>query len=219
MKLSPRLTYIASFVTFDMIIADIGSDHGFLPYYLLDNKIVSKAYACDNKLGPYKNLLKTFDNKFNNQIEIKCSDGLNDLPNYVNTIIMTGMGGDLIIKLLSRNPNKLNNIKYLVLSPQSNIPIVRNFLINNGFKIVDEGLVKDDKIYHVIKCQKGSQNLNQNEIYFGPILLKRKNALFIKYYSDRLNEIESLLNKQLSNERFIELKHEFNLIKDVLNEN
>ena len=62
MKLSKRLSFIASFVDNHMIIADIGSDHGYLPYYLLENKIINKAYACDNKIGPYQNLLSTFNN-------------------------------------------------------------------------------------------------------------------------------------------------------------
>lgn len=218
MKLSPRLLYISSFISNDMIIADIGSDHGFLPYYLLENKIIKKAYACDNKIGPFNNLKNTFQNKFENQIEINLSDGLKNVPNYVNTIIMAGMGGDLIINLLKRDSIKLKNISYLVLSPQSNIPLVREYIINNGFQIIDEGLVIDDNIYSVIKCIKGNQQLNEKELYFGPILLKNKNEIFFKLYKKRIDEINNILTKNISKERCQELNNELNLIKGEINE-
>ena len=147
MKLSSRLLFVTRFIEKDMVIADIGSDHGFLPFYLLENNLITKAYACDNKIGPYNNLKKTFADYFPDKIELALNDGLNNLPSYVNCVIMTGMGGDLIIKLLSRDHQYLNNVNYLILSPQSNIPLVREYVSNNGFKIIDEGLVEDDKIY------------------------------------------------------------------------
>ena len=218
MKLSSRLLFVTRFIEKDMVIADIGSDHGFLPFYLLENNLITKAYACDNKIGPYNNLKKTFADHFPNKIELALNDGLNNLPSYVNCVIMTGMGGDLIIKLLSRDNQYLNNVNYLILSPQSNIPLVREYVSNNGFKIIDEGLVEDDKIYTVIKCQKGQQVLNQKELYFGPILVNNKDNLFMNLYSKRLDEIQELLNKNLSIERINQLTEEVNLIKEVLNE-
>ena len=119
---------------------------------------------------------------------------------------------------MSRDNQYLNNVNYLILSPQSNIPLVREYVSNNGFKIIDEGLVEDDKIYTVIKCQKGQQVLDQKELYFGPILVNNKDSLFMNLYSKRLDEIHQLLNKNLSIERINQLTEEVNLIKEVLNE-
>ena len=84
-QLSKRLLFIASFVTSNMRIGDIGSDHGYLPYYLLNEGKVNYAYACDNKKGPFENLSLTFKDKFNGKIHLALKDGLSDLPKEVNT--------------------------------------------------------------------------------------------------------------------------------------
>lgn len=219
MKISNRLIFISSFIDSNMIIADIGSDHGLLPYYLLENKKVDKIYACDNKKGPFENLKKTFDNKYKNQIEIKLADGLSNLPSYVNTVVMTGMGGDLIIKLLNRDKKYLKNIKYLILSPHSNIKLVREFMMGLGYKIIDEGIIFDDKFYHILKYEVGNESLSASELYFGPILLKNKNEIFYEFYNQKLNEIEYLINnKNLDKTKSNEFVKEIKLIKEEINE-
>ena len=212
MKLSKRLSFIASFVDNHMIIADIGSDHGYLPYYLLENKIINKAYACDNKIGPYQNLLSTFNNS-SFDIEISLKDGLNNLPDYVNALIITGMGGDLIIKILKRNFKYLKNIEYLILSPHSHFLEVRKYLSSIGYKIIDEGIIKDDKFYQVIKYQKGNETLNKIELMFGPILLQKKNVDYLNFYQEELSSINKLLSLNLPNERKNELLTKKELIE------
>ena len=207
MKLSKRLSFIASFVDNHMIIADIGSDHGYLPYYLLENKIINKAYACDNKIGPYQNLLSTFNNS-SFDIEISLKDGLNNLPDYVNTLIITGMGGDLIIKILKRDFKYLKNIEYLILSPHSHFLEVRKYLSSIG-----EGIIKDDKFYQVIKYQKGNETLNEIELMFGPILLQKKNVDYFNFYQEELSSINKLLSLNLPNERKNELLTKKELIE------
>lgn len=220
MNLSVRLSYIASFINSNMVIADIGSDHGFLPYYLLENKIIYKAYACDNKKGPFNNLKNTFKDCFKDQIELSLSDGLTNLPSYVNTIIMTGMGGDLIVKLLNRDKKYLSNIKYLILSPHSHIDNVRGFMMKIGYKLIDEGIVFDDKYYHILKYEIGNEYLSEKELYFGPILLKNKNELFKMFYNQKLNELLFLVNnKQLDENKKKNVLSEINLIKEEINEN
>ena len=203
MKLSKRLSFIASFINNNMIIAVIGSDHGYLPYYLLENKIIDKAYACDNKIGPYQNLLSTFNNS-SFDIEISLKDGLNNLPNYVNT---------LIIKILKRDFKYLKNIEYLILSPHSHFLEVRKYLSSIGYKIIDEGIIKDDKFYQVIKYQKGNEVLNEIELMFGPILLQKKNVDYLNFYQEELSSINKLLSLNLPNERKNELLKKKELIE------
>ena len=147
-KLSIRLKYIASFVSKDMIIGDIGSDHGYLPYYLLNNDIVSFIYASDNKKGPYNNLCNTLKS-FSDRCEVALKNGLDDLPSYVNTLTITGMGGDLIISILENGKKYLKNIDNMILSPQQNVEGVRRYLNSIGYKIIKEGIVFDDKYYNV----------------------------------------------------------------------
>src|SRR5690554_2779581 len=97
--LSPRLAAIAAFISSDDIVADIGSDHGKLPLYL--NELGhTYVYASENKSGPYNRLKKEIGTPLNGQIEVALKDGLNDLPPHINTVVIAGMGGELIGEIL-----------------------------------------------------------------------------------------------------------------------
>lgn len=215
--ISRRLAYIASFVSKDMLIADIGADHGFLTYYLLENNLVKFAYASDNKKGPFENLKATFFNADFNNYQLALKNGLDDLPEYVNAILICGMGGDLICEILKDNLDKLNHVDTLILSPHNNLENVRRFLNLINYKIVDEGIILDEKYYHVIKAIKGYQILSDKEYYFGPILLSKNDDLFNQYYIDKLNSLKNILNKDLSFKRKKEVEQEIDFIKEVIN--
>ena len=217
--ISKRLKAIASFVQSEMIIGDIGSDHGLLPAYLLENKLVSKVYASDNKRGPYLNLAKTLSSFDSKQYHIALEDGLNNLPDYVNTIILCGMGGDLIIDIIMK-ANNLNNIKYFILSPHNNIPKVRKFLNSLNYKIIDEKVVYDDKYYEIIKYQKGTEVLSEIDYEYGPINLKNKDETFINYYQEKLQKLLTIYsNNDISHDRKKQIEDEINKIRErVLNE-
>lgn len=196
MILSKRLEYISSFVDHNSFVADIGSDHGYLPYYLLEHNIAKKIYASDNKKGPFNNLKNTFLNVNKELYNLDLVSGIKNLPNDVDVLLITGMGGDLIIKILEDNFNKLENVNKIILSPQSHLEKVRFFMMNKGYKLIDEGIVFDDKYYHVLKYIKGQENLNELEIEYGPILLKRKDKLFIEYLNKCLNKLDKILFKE-----------------------
>lgn len=217
--LSKRLEFIASFVDEGMLIGDIGSDHGYLPLYLLENDKVDYIYACDNKKGPYHNLTKAFLNIDKKKYDIALEDGINHLPSRVNTVILTGMGGDLIVNILKNN-DYLTNVEYLILSPQHNIKGVRKFVTENGYKIIDEGIVYDEKYYEIIKCQKGEQKLNKAQKYFGPINLKRKDKVFINMYQTKILELKKLLSiETISSLRRKEIEDEINFILEEVIQN
>lgn len=215
MDISKRLKVCASLFSKNMIVADIGSDHGYLPFYLLENQIIDKAYASDNKKGPFLNLKKTFNNLSHGEIEIALKSGLEDLPEYVNTVSITGMGGDLIIDILTCGKKHLNHIDTLILSPQQNIPGVRKFLNSIGFGIVEELMILDDKYYVIIKAIKKDQKLTDLEYEFGPILLKRKDQTFLDFYQGMIDEYQRLLSlKEISSSRKEELNQKINHIKE-----
>lgn len=214
--ISKRLKFIATFVDKNMIIGDIGSDHGYLPLFLFENNIIIKAYACDNKKGPYQNLLSTFKD-LPYDIEIKLNDGINNLPSYVNTIILTGMGGDLIISILQDNLDRLKNVEYMILSPQQNIYGVRKFISSIGYQIIDEGIIEDDKFYNVIKCKKGNSSYSELELEYGPVLLKTKNLVLKKVLQNKINDLTKILTlNNLSNNRIEEINQQLARIKEVI---
>ena len=140
MELSNRLETIASFVTEGYVVADIGTDHGYIPIYLTSNGNCPRAYAMDVNKEPLSRA-KTHIEEENAGEVVSCilSDGLHELPqDDVDSIVIAGMGGDLVVRILEQDFDKLANVKELILSPQSHLERVRHFLNNHGFRILEE---------------------------------------------------------------------------------
>ena len=216
-QLSKRLLFIASFVTNDMRIGDIGSDHGYLPYYLLSNNKVSYAYACDNKKGPFENLSLTFKDGFEGKIHLAFKDGLNDLPEEVNTLILSGMGGDLIQTILKNGINHLDHVDKMILSPQQNVEGLRRYLNSINYKIKDEHMVFDDKYYFVLIIEKGEQSLTDFEYKYGPHLIRHKDDTFISYIKETREYYKSILaKKNLNKEKIDFLNKEIDELNTLL---
>ena len=136
-ELSPRLEMVASLIRKGSRIADIGTDHAYLPAYLLMNNTVKKALACDVSKGPLLNAEKTAKLfGLEDRIELRLSDGFDRIePGEADDFIICGMGGSLIAELLERAP-WLKDEKYrLIIQPQSHSNDVRKFLTENGFEI------------------------------------------------------------------------------------
>ena len=154
-KLSKRLLTVANMVTKGSVVADIGTDHGYLPIYLVQNNISEHVIAMDVNKGPLnKALLNIGQLHLENKIDIRLSDGLDNLEkDEANTVTICGMGGKLIAKILECGKNKISQDIELILSPQSEIQLFREYLLQNGYRIVKEDMIIDDgKFYVIIKC-------------------------------------------------------------------
>ena len=140
--LSPRLKTAADMVRKGVVAADIGTDHAYLPSYLVLSGICPRALACDLRKGPLENAAETLEHwNIADKISLRLSDD----------IIMAGMGGILIAKLLERTDWVKNKNIRLILQPMSHAEEVRLFLCNNGFDIIEERTCRDDgRIYSVI---------------------------------------------------------------------
>lgn len=219
MKLSLRLLTIASMVVEGYQIADIGSDHGLLPIYLAKNHLSDNIYASDNKKGPYLRLKENvLANNLSSTITCALKDGLADLPINYNFVIISGMGGDLILSILFKDVERLNNIEYLLLSPHSHEKLIREELIKHGFTLISEKIVFEGHFYEILLFKKGqSQELTEEEYSFGPYLLKEKSDVFKRKYQEKINLIDKLLlHPKLSEERKEELLNEKKRYSSVL---
>ncbi len=139
-SLSPRLTAVASLVKGGGIIADIGTDHGYLPIYLVQNSKIKGAIAADIGKLPLENARKSV-NEYNLQddIQLRLSDGLKNFSSEeVNEIIFAGMGGTLIAEKLSESPWIKNENLHFIFQPQSRAEDLRRYLYENGFEILNE---------------------------------------------------------------------------------
>ena len=166
MNISDRLKTVASLITAGNSVADIGTDHGYIPIYLALNDLTKKAVAMDINEGP---LSRAADNiqKYNvgSCVETRISDGLCGLAeNEVDTIVIAGMGGLLINRILEDNMKVALSAKEIILSPHSDVPKVREFLADNGLMVTDEVMVKDEgKYYFVLKAVKGHDDIEERE--------------------------------------------------------
>ena len=211
LKLSKRLETIYEMVSFNNVVADIGSDHALLPIALVLNGKVTRAYASEVNEGPYEMSVKNIE-KYNlsNYIIPVLSDGISELEADVNCITICGMGGNLISDILDSNKDKLTHVNEIIIQPNNNEETARIWLVNNGFDIDDEKIVYEDDVYYeVIKAVRREQErrYSKEELYFGPILLASKSEEFVakwnkykEYLAKVLNQIN---NPELSNYKMI----------------
>jgi len=157
-KLSPRLEVIADCVAGAKLITDIGTDHGYLPVYLVENAMVSRVIASDTNWQPLKKAEKIInEQQLQKQIETRLGSGLSVLkPGEVEAVVMAGMGGLLIRDLLEAQPEVARQLKKLVLQPMNNQAVLRKHLEATGFRIIREDLAREgDRVYEVIVAAPG----------------------------------------------------------------
>lgn len=153
MKLDNRLMAIANLVRNGKDFADIGTDHAYLPVYLVEKSIINKAIASDLRVGPLENAKATVElYGYSDKIELRLSDGLDNFKeNEVQEIAVAGMGGLLISSFIERTKWLKNKDIHLILQPMTHIEDLRKSLFDNGFIIDNEVVAEDgDKSYIVI---------------------------------------------------------------------
>ena len=151
-KLSIRLQAVADYVTPGNCVADVGTDHGYVPIYLVERGISPLAVAMDVRPGPLERAKEHIRLKgLDAQIQTRLSDGLMQLqPGEADSVVIAGMGGLLSIRILEQSAAKLDFVKELILEPQSDIAKVRSFLRQQGFFIDKESLVLEDGKYYPV---------------------------------------------------------------------
>lgn len=222
--LSQRLKTVASCVTKGYRVADIGTDHGYIPIYLAQNGIVPSAIAMDINKGPLARAEEHIrENGLEDRIETRLSDGLAKLKEEeVDSIIIAGMGGTLIVKILSEGLSIIRQVKEVILSPHSDLDVVRRFLQEEGFVITYETmLVEDGKYYTVMKTTQGHMEYDKS-IYFkyGKFLLESRNPILQEFLVKELatyNKIATNLSK-LSSETILERREQIGFIVSEIKE-
>lgn len=196
MELSTRLKTIASFVSEGMCVADIGTDHGYIPIYLTSEGLSGKAFAMDVNRGPLERARQNIKKEgLDGQIECILSDGMEGLPEDADSAVIAGMGGDLMEQILTRGEDKLCHVAELVLSPQSHWEKVRKFLHSHGYAIQKEALVREDgKYYIVIKAVQGREAYSSSWQYsYGTYLPGSKDPLMEEYLLKEKEDIQKIL--------------------------
>ena len=179
-------------VTPGSILADVGCDHGYLPIALVKQGTIKHAVALDVRKGPLKRAEEHIrEQQLEAFIETRLSDGLSALyPGECDSLVIAGMGGPLIERILREGYEKLPGFRELILSPQSDIPHFRVWLYQHDFCIVDEKMLREDgKFYTIIKAAgRNTQTAEMCDdpeyvlrVYCGPVLLRRKDPVLRDY--------------------------------------
>ena len=225
-QLSKRLETVASLVTPGKRVADVGTDHGYVPIYLVQTGKTPYAVAMDINKGPLKhaeeNILRYGLQK---HIETRLSDGLAEYnKGEAESIIMAGMGGNLTVRILSDSKDKWKDGTELVLSPHSEQELVRRYLCDNGMTIVKECmLVDEEKYYVVMRAVSGSSDYTTDAHYrYGKLLLETRDSVLYEYLQKEVikkEQIEASLRQSASSSaelRMLKLASEKAVLKDAL---
>lgn len=158
MSLRPRLKMVADMVRRGSLIADIGTDHGYLPAWLVKSGKCPGGIAADLRKSPLENAketLRIYD--VEDKVMVRLSDGLDSvLSDECDDIVFAGMGGTLIVELLQRTPWVKDKAKRLILQPMTHSEDVREFLSENGFTILEENACHDDGRDYIAICAEYS---------------------------------------------------------------
>ena len=201
MKLSKRMETIAAFVPEGSRIADIGTDHGYIPIHLVQEGKANHAIAMDVRKGPLQRAQSHIrEAGLIDAIEVRLSDGLLKLEkDEADCVVIAGMGGELMIHILEEGRRLWDHIPCWVLSPQSELHRMRRFLIEQAFFIEEETMIKEEgKYYVVMRAVRGSY-IDRNEdreisYRYGKSLLESKNPVLTEYLEKEEEQIKGILN-------------------------
>ncbi|RZT22326.1 tRNA (adenine(22)-N(1))-methyltransferase [Fictibacillus sp. BK138] len=199
-KLSQRLETVSNYVLEGSVMADIGSDHAYLPCYLGLKRKIKKGIAGEITDGPYLSAKEQVVlDGLSDIIEVRKGDGLSVLKeNEAEVVTICGMGGSLITSILEKGKDKLGKAKRLVLQPNIGAKTVRKWLLKEDWVLSAEEIIKEDgKIYEILVADRsGEQPYTNNieaELLFGPFLLKVQNEAFKEKWTGEVKQWKAIL--------------------------
>jgi len=227
MELSKRLNWIIEKLNKVEVIMDVGTDHGYIPIYLIKNNIAKKVIASDINKEPLKKakINASLDGVLD-KIDLRLGGGLSPLNNKeADSVIIAGMGGNLIRDILESDLNKVKNLEYLILQPAQNPEVLRKYLYNNNYEVLEEDICLDEnKYYEIFKVKyKIGDYIALEDIFYeiSPIMLNKKLPLLKLYIESKIEKNEKVMefikdNTEHAIARKNELKEKNNKLEKLL---
>ncbi len=224
-QLSKRMDRLAGLVTAGNRLADVGTDHGYIPIALVQSGKIPSAIAMDINQGPLDRARDHIrEQHLDTYITTRLSDGLTFLQDgEADTVLIAGMGGALTVHILEGGAHCLASVKELILQPQSEIWLVREWLCEHGYKITDEDIVLDEgKYYPMMRAVHGSMELpSRGEREYGKPALQRSIGVWSAYLRAEQGKTDAILktlvdNGQKDSDRYVELLDKRGRMVDML---
>lgn len=230
MELSERLNSIVKHIEKTEVLADIGTDHGYIPIYLIENEVCNKAIAIDINKDPLdKARLNAVIEGVDEKIEFRLADGIKGLKkDESNVVVIAGMGGNLIRDILEDSLEVVETIDYLVLQPAQNPEILREYLYTHDYEVIKEDLCYAEEIYYEIfkVRRKAGESTILDSLYYevSPRLLMEKHPLMKDYLNEKISTYKRIegfiqedtdnakLKKELVKEKIITLNSMINFL-------
>lgn len=229
MQLSDRLKCAADYVTGGKVTADVGCDHAYTSIYLAENDIAPHVYAMDVNEGPIITARRNVSEYgLDDRITVIRSNGLKKAkPEYgIQSVLISGMGGNLIIDILRDADIRHNIYEELILQPQSDVARVRHFLHEMDYRIESENMIyEDEKYYVIIKAVPGVETYEYDwEYEYGKYLIDNRNPVFITYitYVHNVNDrilahlTEQTRKTEIQESRIADIRKENEVIRMIL---
>lgn len=224
-QLSERLQTVANLVGETGVVADIGTDHGYIPVYLVSSGKAERAIAMDVNQGPLQRALEHIKQfHLQERIETRLSDGMKALqPGEAQTIVIAGMGGALMTRILEEGEDVAHMAERLVLQPQSELPAFRHFLAERGYHILHEDMVYEDgKFYSMMAAawtgeheDAGAEQMTEPDYKYGPLLLAGRHPILRQYLLHQKEQKERILESLGKNARQDVSGRKAQLIQDL----
>lgn len=222
-QLSERLRAVADLAGEAEVVADVGTDHGYIPVFLVSSGKAERAVAMDVNEGPLlraREHILQFD--LEARIETRLSDGMKELtPGEAQVIVIAGMGGALMMRILAEGEAVARAAKRLVVQPQSEIFAFRRFLTEQGYHIVDENMVYEDGKYYSMMAvewatqardsqsritempdgKDGGSVMTEADLKYGPLLLAGRHPVLHRYLLYQKKQKQKILENIGKNAR------------------
>ncbi len=209
MELSKRLCAVAELVENGSILADIGTDHGYIPLYLAESGRIPSAIAMDVNRGPLERAERNIRERgYADRISVRLSDGFAALAEgEAQSAVIAGMGGALMIRILRDGERIVRTLRECILQPQSEIEKVRAFLVREGFSFIREDMVEEDgKYYPMMKVRPPSDGAQgsgvllsgdwtETELCYGKLLLSQRHPVLRRYLEREIRLYEKIIGE------------------------
>ena len=225
--LSQRLERVAAQVPVGARLADIGSDHGYLPVALLRRGLIAAAVAGEVALTPFRAAERCVgENALQHAISVRLASGLAaiEAQDRIDAISLCGMGGETIRDILDAGKDRLSGAERLILQPNGGEQPLRQWLMDNGYRILFEEVLRENRFYYeiIVAERSGPVQYSPEQLYFGPLQLQARSPVFLAKWQRLLRERHKTLEQfararqAVSEEKLADLQQQVRWITELL---